>query len=222
MTWSQNYTPLADSIGLSALVAALPVVTLLALLAWHVRAHLAALVGLLAAAAIAIGVYGMPVQLTLASAGYGAAFGLFPIGWIVLNAIFIYSLSVETGGFKVLQDRMSGLSHDRRIQALMIAFSFGAFIEGFAGFGAPVAITGALMIGLGFRPLEAAKLALIGNTAPVAFGSGTASRWPPSWACWSCCKPTCSNGWWSCPRRSHRKQLKPSTTRRRSHVLKFD
>jgi len=172
MTWSQNYTPLFDSVGLSALVAALPVVTLLALLAfWHVRAHLAALVGLLAAAAIAIGVYGMPVQLTLASAGYGAAFGLFPIGWIVLNAIFIYSLSVETGGFKVLQDRMSGLSHDRRIQALMIAFSFGAFIEGFAGFGAPVAITGALMIGLGFRPLEAAKLALIGNTAPVAFGS---------------------------------------------------
>jgi len=172
MTWSQNYTPLADSIGLSALVAALPVVTLLALLAfWHVRAHIAALMGLLVAAGIALGVYGMPAQLTLASAGYGAAFGLFPIGWIVLNAIFIYTLSVETGGFKVLQDRMSGLSHDRRIQALMIAFSFGAFIEGFAGFGAPVAITGALMIGLGFRPLEAAKLALIGNTAPVAFGS---------------------------------------------------
>ncbi|MEK7995996.1 MAG: L-lactate permease [Planctomycetota bacterium] len=172
MTWSQNYTPLVDSIGLSALVAAVPVVTLLALLAfWHVRAHLAALAGLLAAAGIAISVYGMPAKLTLASAGYGAAFGLFPIGWIVLNAIFIYNLSVETGGFKVLQDRMSGLSNDRRIQALMIAFSFGAFIEGFAGFGAPVAITGALMIGLGFRPLEAAKLALIGNTAPVAFGS---------------------------------------------------
>jgi len=172
MTWSQNYTPLADSIGLSALVAALPVVTLLALLAfWHVRAHLAALAGLLVAAAIAIGVYGMPVTLTLASAGYGAAFGLFPIGWIVLNAIFIYNLSVETGGFKVLQDRMSNLSDDRRIQALMIGFSFGAFLEGFAGFGAPVAITGALMIGLGFRPLDAAKAALIGNTAPVAFGS---------------------------------------------------
>jgi lactate permease len=153
-------------------VAALPVVTLLALLAfWHVRAHLAALAGLLVAAAIAIGVYGMPVTLTLASAGYGAAFGLFPIGWIVLNAIFIYNLSVETGGFKVLQDRMSNLSDDRRIQALMIGFSFGAFMEGFAGFGAPVAITGALMIGLGFRPLDAAKAALIGNTAPVAFGS---------------------------------------------------
>ncbi|MFZ5829630.1 MAG: L-lactate permease [Planctomycetota bacterium] len=172
MTWSQDYTPLLNSVGLSALVAALPVVTLRALLAfWHVRAHLAALAGLLLAAVIAIGVYGMPARLTLAAAGYGAAFGLFPIGWIVLNAIFIYSLSVETGGFQVLQARMSGLSNDRRIQALMIAFSFGAFIEGFAGFGAPVAITGALMIGLGFRPLEAAKLALIGNTAPVAFGS---------------------------------------------------
>mgnify|MGYP000333167822 CR=1 FL=1 len=172
MTWSQNYTPVAGSLSLSTIVAALPVVTLLALLAfWHVRAHVAALAGLLVAAAVAIGVYGMPAQLGLASAGYGAAFGLFPIGWIVLNAIFIYNLSVESGGFRVLQARMSGLSQDRRIQALMIAFSFGAFIEGFAGFGAPVAITGALMIGLGFRPLEAAKLALIGNTAPVAFGS---------------------------------------------------
>ena len=172
MTWSQDYTPLADSVALSALVAAMPVVTLLALLAfWHVRAHLAALAGLLVAAAIAIGVYGMPVTLTLASAGYGAAFGLFPIGWIVLNAIFIYNLSVETGGFKVLQDRMSNLSSDRRIQALIIGFSFGAFMEGFAGFGAPVAIAGALMIGLGFRPLDAAKAALIGNTAPVAYGS---------------------------------------------------
>jgi lactate permease len=113
----------------------------------------------------------MPAPLTLASALYGAAFGLFPIGWIVINAIFIYNISVETGGFGVLQKLVAGISADRRIQALLIAFSFGAFIEGFAGFGAPVAITGALMIGLGFRPLEAAKLALIGNTAPVAFGS---------------------------------------------------
>jgi lactate permease len=172
MMWIQNYSPVADSIALSAVVAALPVATLLALLAfWNVRAHWAALAGLLVAGTIAIGVYGMPVKLALASAGYGAAFGLFPIGWIVLNAIFIYNLSVETGGFKVLQDRMSNLSSDRRIQALMIGFSFGAFIEGFAGFGAPVAIAGALMIGLGFRPLDAAKAALIGNTAPVAFGS---------------------------------------------------
>lgn len=172
MIWSQNYSPIADSIGVSALVAAVPIVTVLALLAfWHVRAHIAAFVGLALALIIAVVVYGMPPQMAFASAGYGAVFGLFPIGWIVLNALFIYGISVETGGFKVLQDRMAGISADRRIQALMIAYAFGAFIEGFAGFGAPVAITGALMIGLGFRPLEAAVLALIGNTAPVAFGS---------------------------------------------------
>jgi len=113
----------------------------------------------------------MPVRLALAAAIYGGAFGLFPIGWILLNAMFIYNLSVEAGQFAVLQKQLSGVSRDRRILALLIAFSFGAFIEGAAGFGAPVAISGALLIGLGFRPLEAAKLALIGNTAPVAFGS---------------------------------------------------
>jgi lactate permease len=171
MTWSQNYAPLGG-IGLSALVAALPIVTVLGLLAfWHVRAQVAALAGLLVAFGVAIFVYHMPPMLTLASAGYGAAFGLFPIGWIILNAIFIYNLTVETGQFRVLQKQVSALSGDRRIQALLIAFSFGAFIEGAAGFGAPVAISGALLIGLGFRPLEAAKLALIGNTAPVAYGA---------------------------------------------------
>jgi lactate permease len=123
------------------------------------------------AAAIAVFVYRMPAQLALAAAGYGAAFGLMPIGWLIINAIFIYQLSVETGQFTVLQKQIAGVSGDRRIQALLLAFSFGAFIEGAAGFGAPVAISGALMIGLGFKPLEAAKLALIGNTAPVAFGS---------------------------------------------------
>ncbi len=171
MSWSQNYTPLGNGL-LSALVAALPVVTLLGLLAfWHVRAHLAALAGLVVAAAVAIFVYHMPSGLVLAAGGYGAAFGLFPIGWIILNAIFIYHISVETGQFAALQRQVAGLSSDRRIQALLVAFSFGAFIEGAAGFGTPVAISGAIMIGLGFRPLEAAKLALIGNTAPVAFGS---------------------------------------------------
>ncbi|HAO78599.1 MAG TPA: lactate permease [Verrucomicrobia subdivision 3 bacterium] len=171
MTWSQNYAPLG-SVGVSALIAALPVVTLLGLLAfWHVRAQFAALAALFVAAVIAIAVYHMPARLALAAAVYGGAFGLFPIGWILLNAIFIYNLSVETGQFAILQRQLSGVSRDRRIQALLIAFSFGAFIEGAAGFGAPVAITGALLIGLGFRPLEAAKLALIGNTAPVAFGS---------------------------------------------------
>jgi lactate permease len=171
MPWSQNYAPLG-SLALSALVASLPVVSLLGLLAfWHVRAHIAALVGLAVAMVVAIAVYHMPWQLTAASAVYGAAFGLFPIGWIVLNAIFIYQLSVDTGQFEALKGQIAGLAGDKRIQALLIAFAFGAFIEGCAGFGAPVAITGAMMIGLGFKPLEAAKLALIGNTAPVAFGS---------------------------------------------------
>jgi lactate permease len=171
MTWSQNYAPLG-SVGVSALVAVLPAVTLLGLLAfWRVRAHFAALAGLGVAALIATVVYHMPPQLTLAAAIYGVAFGLFPIGWILFNAIFIYNISVESGQFAVLQNQLSSVSGDRRIQALLIAFCFGAFVEGAAGFGAPVAITGALLIGIGFRPLEAAKLALIGNTAPVAFGS---------------------------------------------------
>jgi lactate permease len=171
MHWSQTYTPLGG-VGLSALVATLPVVTLLGLLAFfHVRAQIAALAGLLVAGAIAVLVYHMPAWLALVAAGYGAAYGLFPIGWIILNAIFVYQLSVDTGQFVVVQHQVAGLSRDRRVQALLIAFSFGAFIEGAAGFGTPIAITGALLIGLGFRPLEAAKLALIGNTAPVAFGA---------------------------------------------------
>ncbi len=171
MIWSQNYNPL-DSLTLSSLVAALPIVTLLGLLAfWHIRAQVAALAGLAVALLIALLVYRMPTMTAGMAAVNGAAFGLFPIGWIVLNAMFVYNLSVETGQFAVLQRQIASVSGDRRIQALLIAFSFGAFIEGAAGFGAPVAITGALMIGLGFKPLDAAKLALIGNTAPVAFGS---------------------------------------------------
>lgn len=171
MTWSQSYDPLGSP-PLSALVAAAPVAVLLGLLAfWHVRAQVAALAGLAAALGVATLVYGMPAPLAGMAAANGALFGLFPIGWIVLNAMFVYHLSVETGQFAVLQKQIAGVSDDKRIQALLIAFSFGAFIEGAAGFGAPVAITGALMIGLGFKPLEAAKLALIGNTAPVAFGS---------------------------------------------------
>jgi lactate permease len=171
MPWIQNYDPLHNLAG-SSLIAAIPVVLLLVLLAfWHVRAHLAALAGLVTALALAIFVFGMPAQLAGASAVYGAAFGLFPIGWIVLNAVFIYQLAVETGTFEQLKKQIASVSGDRRIQALLIAFSFGAFVEGCAGFGAPVAISGAMLIGLGFKPLEAAKLALIGNTAPVAFGS---------------------------------------------------
>lgn len=171
MTWAQHYDPLGN-LALSALVAALPVVVLLGMLAFgHARAQVAALAGLAVAMIIAVFAYGMPARLAGMAAVHGAAFGLFPIGWIVLNALFVYNLSVETGQFAVLQRQVASVSADRRIQALLIAFSFGAFIEGAAGFGAPVAITGALMIGLGFKPLEAAKLALIGNTAPVAFGS---------------------------------------------------
>lgn len=172
MTWTQNYTPLADSLALSTLVAAVPVVLLLGLLAFfHVRAHVAAIVGLTAALVVAIAAYGMPVKLAGLSAVYGAAYGLFPIGWIVLCAIFVYDVTVQTGQFEIVKRTIATLADDRRIQVLLIAFSFGAFIEGAAGFGTPVAISAAMLIGLGFRPLQAAGLALIGNTAPVAFGA---------------------------------------------------
>jgi lactate permease len=170
--WTQVYTPVGGNLLLSALVAALPVIVLLGLLAFfHVKAHIAAIAGLVLALAIAIFVYGMPTSMALATAGYGAAFGLLPIGWIVLNAIFIYDISVKTGKFEVVKDTIASLAGDRRIQVLLIAFAFGAFIEGAAGFGTPVAISAAMLIGLGFKPLPAAGLALIGNTAPVAYGA---------------------------------------------------
>lgn len=156
----------------SALVAALPVVVLLGLLAFtHVKAHWAALLGLASALLVAIFVYGMPARLAGMAAVHGAFYGLLPIGWIVLNAIFIYDISVKSGDFEVVKHSIAGLASDRRLQALLIAFSFGAFIEGAAGFGTPVAISAAMLIGLGFRPLQAAGLALIGNTAPVAYGA---------------------------------------------------
>ncbi len=171
MTWTQVYNPLG-SLFLSALVAAIPVIVLLGALAFfHVKAHLAALLGLFLALAISVGVYGMPLSMAGATAAYGAAFGLLPIGWIILNAIFIYDITVKTGKFEVVKDTIGGLAGDRRIQVLLIAFAFGAFIEGAAGFGTPVAISAAMLIGLGFKPLPAAGLALIGNTAPVAYGA---------------------------------------------------
>jgi len=170
--WTQIYTPVAGSLGLSAPVAALPIVVLLGLLAFgHVKAHRAALAGLAASLAVAILIYGMPVKLAGLAALNGAAYGLFPIGWIVLNAIFIYDVTVKSGNFEVVKDSIAGLASDRRIQVLLIAFCFGAFIEGAAGFGTPVAISAAMLIGLGFRPLQAAGMALIANTAPVAFGA---------------------------------------------------
>ncbi len=171
MTWQQVYEPLGN-LPLSALLAALPVVVLLGLLAWfRVRVHLAALAGLGTALAVAAIFYGMPFPLLVSSAAFGAAYGLFPIGWIVIWAIFVYDITVRTGKFETLKHSISGLAADRRLQVLLVAFSFGAFIEGAAGFGTPVAISAAMLIGLGFRPLTAAGLSLIGNTAPVAYGA---------------------------------------------------
>src|SRR4051812_36139266 len=171
MPWVQNYDPLNSAV-LSTGMAALPVVVLLGLLAvagWP--APRAAAAGLTTAMIIALAGYGMPGQQTLAAAAYGACFGLFPIGWIVLNAIFLYTLAVNAGEFEIVKHSVASLSADRRIQALLIAFCFGAFVEGAAGFGTPVAISSALLVGAGFRPLHAAGLALLANTSPVAFGA---------------------------------------------------
>ena len=171
MEWLQNYDPLGNA-WLSTLVAAVPVVVLLGLIAiLEVRIHIAALIGLAAALAIAIGVYGMPTKAAAATTLYGAAYGCFPIGWIILNLIFLYQLTVQKGHFAVLRSSLAGLAPDPRVQVILIAFSFGAFFEGAAGFGTPVAVTAAILIQLGFKPLAASGLSLIANTAPVAFGA---------------------------------------------------
>jgi lactate permease len=171
MLWSQNYNPL-DSVWLSTLIAAVPLVVLLGGLALlKLRAPVAALAGLIAALLVAIFGFGMPVGHAVAAAGYGAAYGLMPIGWIVLNVIFMYQLTVERGQFDVLRHSIAGIVEDSRLQLLLVAFCFGAFFEGAAGFGTPVAVTGAMLLGLGFTPLQAAGLSLIANTAPVAFGA---------------------------------------------------
>jgi lactate permease len=170
MPWTQIYDPFGSP-TVSTLVAASPVVVLLGLLVVGVAAHRAAIAGLLAALGVAIAGFGMPVSSALASAGMGACFGLLPIGWIVLPAVFLFHLTVRTGQFEIVKRSVAAVSPDRRIQALLIAFSFGTFLEGAAGFGTPVAISAALMIGIGFSPLYAAVLSLIANTAPVAFGS---------------------------------------------------
>ncbi len=171
MDWHQVYDPLSSA-GLSTLLAALPIVILLGGLAlFRLRAHVAALLGLGASLLTAVLVFTMPAGMALRTAGLGAAYGLFPIGWIILNVIFLYDLTVEKGHFKVMQDSLTGITRDRRLQLLLIAFSFGAFFEGAAGFGTPVAVTAAILIGLGFAPLAASGLSLIANTAPVAFGA---------------------------------------------------
>ena len=169
--WSQVYDPL-HNIVFSALLAAVPVVVLLGALGFlHLKAHLAALLGLAASLLIAVLEFGMPVQMALMSAVNGAAYGLLPIGWIILNVIFLYQLTLQKGHFKVLQTSIANVTEDRRLQLLLIAFAFGAFFEGAAGFGTPVAVTGAILIGIGFSPLAASGLCLIANTAPVAFGA---------------------------------------------------
>jgi lactate permease len=171
MGWHQVYDPLSSA-GLSTLLAALPIVILLGGLAiFRLRAHVAALLGLGASLLAAVLVFTMPAGMALRTAGLGAAYGLFPIGWIIVNVIFLYDLTVEKGHFKVMQDSLTGITRDRRLQLLLIAFSFGAFFEGAAGFGTPVAVTAAILIGLGFAPLAASGLSLIANTAPVAFGA---------------------------------------------------
>ena len=171
MTWNQNYDPLGHW-WLSTLVAALPVVVLLGALAvLRIKAHWAALLGLAASLLIAIGVFKMPAGMGARTAVYGACYGLFPIGWIILNVIFMYDMNCASGRFKILQESLMGITQDRRLQLLLIAFSFGAFFEGAAGFGTPVAVTAAILIGLGFKPLQASGLSLIANTAPVAYGA---------------------------------------------------
>ncbi|MCP1469282.1 lactate permease [Sphingobium sp. OAS761] len=171
MIWAQNYDPFGNGL-LSALVAAIPVVVLLGAIGlFHVRAHIAALLGLGAGLAVAVLAFGMPAGLALRAAGFGAAYGLLPIGWIVLNILFLYQLTETTGQFHVLRGAITSITADSRLQLLLIAFCFGAFFEGAAGFGTPVAVTGAMLIGLGFTRLQASGLSLIANTAPVAFGA---------------------------------------------------
>lgn len=171
MVWQQIYDPM-NNMWISTLLAAIPVVVMLVSLGFfHLKAHIAAGAGLLAALLIAVFVYHMPADMAGRAALFGGFTGLLPIGWIVLNIIFLHQLTEQNGSFKVLQDSLSGITEDRRIQLLLIAFSFGAFFEGAAGFGTPVAVTAAILIGLGFSPLAASGLSLIANTAPVAFGA---------------------------------------------------
>ncbi len=171
MIWEQNYDPL-NNVLLSTLVAAVPVVVLLGTIAFlKIQIHFAALIGLAVSLIVAVGVFHMPGQAAAATAVYGAAYGLMPIGWIILNLIFLYQLTVNKGLFDVLRGNLATIAPDPRVQVILIAFSFGAFFEGAAGFGTPVAVTAAILIQLGFKPLAASGLSLIANTAPVAFGA---------------------------------------------------
>jgi lactate permease len=170
--WQPNFTPVSHSLAVSALVAALPIFALLFLLGIARKpAWISGLTGLAVAIVVAFAAYGMPAAMVVGSVTYGAAFGLFPIGWIVYWAIVLYRLTIETGKFEIIKDSIGSLTSDHRLQALLIAFAFGAFIEGAAGFGTPVAVAAAMLSGLGFSPFYAAGICLLANTAPVAFGS---------------------------------------------------
>jgi lactate permease len=170
VTWTQNINPF-DNLALSALVASLPVVLIFWLLIKKMKGYKASLLTVLLAIILAVGVYSMPVNLALSSVLHGALYGLFPICWIIISAVFLFNVTVKSGQFEIIKSFMASVTPDRRLQALLIAFSFGAFLEGAAGFGAPVAISAAMLVGLGFNPLYAAGICLIANTAPVAFGS---------------------------------------------------
>ena len=170
--WQHNYEPVGGSLAVSTVFAAIPIVVLFLMLAvWRKPSWMAALTALVSGLVLALAVYGMPVKLAVLSTVMGAAYGIFPIAWVVFSSIMLYRLAVNTGRFEVIKDSIGSLTDDRRLQAMFIAFSFGAFIEGAAGFGAPVAVAGAMLAGLGFNPFYAAGICLLANTAPVAFGS---------------------------------------------------
>jgi lactate permease len=176
--WNQVYDPLNSKV-LSTIVAALPVVTLLVLIASNkIKAHWAAIIALIVANLIAIFIFTLPAGMSLRATALGAVTGFFPIGWIVLNVIFLYRLTVEKGVFEILQNTIGGVTNDRRLQLLLIAFSFGAFFEGASGFGTPVAVTGAILIGLGFSPLAASGLSLIAHGTRCLRRVGNADCWP--------------------------------------------
>ena len=170
MPWNQIIDPYKNII-ISALVASMPVIFIFWSLLKKMKGYITSLIALISAMLIAMLTYHMPIQLVMLSTLHGALYGLFPICWIIISAVFLFNVTVQSGQFEIIKDFMASITPDRRLQALLIAFSFGAFLEGAAGFGAPVAISGAMLVGLGFNPLYAAGLCLIANTAPVAFGS---------------------------------------------------
>jgi lactate permease len=172
MTWSQNFTPIGGHLVLSALVALIPILYFFwALAIKRMKGYMAGITTLLVALGVAVIAYKMPVGMAVMSVSQGAVYGLLPIGWIIITSVFLYKLTVKTGQFDIIRNSVLSITEDRRLQALLVAFSFGAFLEGAAGFGAPVAISAALLVGLGFNPLYAAGICLLANTAPVAFGA---------------------------------------------------